>query len=90
MKCSLTDRCPSLTCGKLLIGFNIDLIFFLRSRLKHWCSLDLDFAGVRSAFGWRCKVGETGGTRGAGAEGGELRLAENGEFETLKLLKLAI
>ena len=75
MKYSLTDRL-SLTCGKLLVDFNIDLTFFIRPRLKNWFRLDLDLVGVKSAFDWACEMGETGTTPDF------LRCAENGECET--------
>ena len=78
MECSLTDR-PSLTFGKLLVDFNIDLTFFIRSRLKKCLSSDLDLTGEKSAFGWACESA-TGETRGA--ESGELRCAEIGDFKT--------
>jgi len=38
------DR-PSLTSGKLVVDFNIDLTFFIRSRLKNGFTSDLGLTG---------------------------------------------
>ena len=58
MEYSLTDR-PSLES----VDFNIDLTFFIRSRLKHGFSLDFGLTGEKSTSCWACKMGETGRQR---------------------------